>query len=156
MRKVIALVLFIGIVAALVLPVLGVSAQTATARTVTVTEAQINASYRVTNPFRRAVSNVSVDLQPGVAVISSTHTYRSRGQDQVYACSSIWSPSVTNGIITWTLNSATCNGQPASQNLISQINASIGSSWRNYWRMQRGGRAQSVTITDSEINIVVG
>lgn len=156
MRKFATIMLFVGMIAALALPAAGASAQTATTRTTTVTEAQINASYRVTNPVRRAVSNVSVDLQPGVAVINSTHTYRSQGQDRVFVCASLWTPGINNGVIIWSLNSATCNGQPASQELVNQINTSIGSSWRNYWRTQRGGRVQSVTVTDTEVVIVRG
>ncbi|MCS7071346.1 MAG: hypothetical protein NZM00_07565 [Anaerolinea sp.] len=123
----------------------------------TYTEAEINASYHVTNPLRRAVSNVSVDLQPGVAVINSTHMLRMRGQDAVFTCTSIWSPVINSGnVLTWNLNSAACNDQSASQQLINQVNASIGSSWRSYWRGQRGGRVQSVTITDDTITIVTG
>ncbi|MGQ9908440.1 MAG: hypothetical protein ACUVS2_06345 [Candidatus Flexifilum sp.] len=150
------LIVAAALVAVAVMPGWGADAQAAGTRTVTYTEAEINASYRVTNPVRRSISNLSVDLQPGMAVISSTHTLRVRGQDVVYACSSVWSPVIANQRLTWNLNSATCNGQPAPQQLINQVNASIGSSWRNYWRGQHGGRVQSVTITDDAIVLVTG
>jgi hypothetical protein len=137
---------------ALIVPLAAVSAQdNAASRTVTLTEAQINSSYRVTNPARRGVTNVSVDLQPGMAVIASTHTIRSRGANTVYSCSSTWTPGITNGVVIWTLGGATCNGQPASAELTTQMNSHIGSSWRNYWRTQRGGRVVSVSVTDNEV-----
>lgn len=145
--------------AALLLILLAVpmaSAFAQTGRTITLTESQINSSFRVTNPARRGVSDVSVDLQPGNGVVASTHTLRTRTGTQVYDCTSTWTPNLNNNVLTWVLSSATCNGEPATSTLVSQINASIGSSWRVYWRTQQGGRVQSVTITDTEAVIVTG
>ncbi len=137
-----------------IMPIAGASAQTTPAsRTVTITEAQINQSYRVTNPVQRGVSDVSVNLQPGQVVIASTHTIRTRGANQTYVCSSVWTPGITNGVLTWTLGSATCNGTPATPQLIEQVNTHIGASWRTYWRTQRGGRVQSVTLTENDVTI---
>ena len=48
-----------------------VSAEPAQA-TVTLTETQINSSFRVTNPVYRRVTNLHVDLHPGQAVVSAT------------------------------------------------------------------------------------
>ncbi len=117
-------------------------------RTKTVTEDTINSSYRVSNPYRSRVSNLAVDLQSGQAVISSTHNYRNASYDVVTTIT----PTVSNGRVTWSVLSATTNGEPVSADLLAQINASITSSWRNYIKSQAGtGRVTSVVITDTDI-----
>jgi hypothetical protein len=149
MKRVARILLVVLVLAGLTLPLTTAGAQSATG-TLTLTESQINNSYRVTNPWRRAVTNVSVDLQAGQVVISSTQTYRRAS----YAVVATYTPRIQDGRIYWTLVSATANGQPASQELIDQVNASISSSWRNYLRQQAGpGRVQSVTIADADITI---
>lgn len=131
-----------------------VSAEPAQA-TVTLTEAQINSSFRVTNPAFRRVTNIRVDLQPGQAVVSATITVRAPrgGTTTTYQTVSTWIPSIANGRVTWTLLSATANGQPASSQLISQINTSIGASWRAFWRIQHPGRATGITVDDNQVVI---
>lgn len=128
-----------------------VSAEPAQA-TVTLTETQINSSFRVTNPVYRRVTNLHVDLQPGQAVVSATVTLRApRGQTTtIYQTVSTWIPSVVNGRVTWTLTSATANGSPASSQVISQLNAAIGTSWRAYWRGQHPGRVSAITVDDNQ------
>jgi len=140
--------------ALLALSIAAVSAEPASA-TVTITEAQINSSFRVTNPVYRRVTNVRVDLQPGQAVVGATLTVRApRGQTTtVYQTVSSWIPSIVNGRVSWTLASATVNGSPASSQLISQINTAVGASWRTYWRSQHPGRATAVTVDDNQVVI---
>lgn len=117
-------------------------------RTKTITEETINASYRVSNPYRSRVSNLSVDLQAGQVVISSTHNFRNASYDTVTTIT----PTVSNGRVTWSVLSATTNGEPVSADLLAQINASIASSWRNFIKNQAGtGRVTSVVITDTDI-----
>ena len=142
------------LVALLAASVVSVSAEPAAA-TRTLTEAQINSSFRVSNPINRHFSNVSVDLQPGQAVVSATMTVRApRGQaSTTYQTVSTWAPSIVNGAVRWTLVSATANGSPASSQLISHINTSIGTSWRAYWRAQHPGRATGVTVDDNQVVI---
>ena len=149
MKSVSRIMMMLVAIVVLALPFSVASAQTNT-RSVTWTEDQINNSYRVTNPWRRSITDVSVDLQPGQVVISSTQTYR-RATYQVQA---IYEPRISNGRIYWTLTSASANGEPASQDLINQVNASISTSWRNYVRQQAGtGRVQSIVITDADITV---
>ncbi|MCA9910437.1 MAG: hypothetical protein KC519_17390 [Anaerolineae bacterium] len=149
MKSVSRIMMMLVAIVVLALPFSVASAQTNT-RSVTWTEDQVNNSYRVTNPWRRSVTDVSVDLQAGQVVISSTQTYR-RATYQVEA---IYEPSISNGRIYWTLTSASANGEPASQDLINQINASISTSWRNYVRQQAGtGRVQGIVITDADITV---
>jgi hypothetical protein len=144
------ILMLVLVVAGLALPMAVAGAQAATG-SLTLTEAQINSSYRVTNPWRRSVSAMVVDLQPGQVVVSSTQTYRRAS----YAVVAIYTVSVQDGRIYWALASATANGQPASQALVDQVNASISSSWRSFFRQQAGtGRIQSVTITDTDVTIV--
>jgi hypothetical protein len=149
------LMLFILLMAALVLPLV-VSAQGQN-RTFTVTEDEINSSFRVTNSARQRVSDMSVDLQADQVSLSYTYTTRGqRGQGTTsYSVNSVYVPTVTNGRITWTVSSVTVDGQPASEDLTRQINSSIQSSWRNYLRQQHGtGRVSSVTITDTDLTLV--
>ena len=144
--------LLVIVSALLALSIAAVSAEPASA-TVTITEAQINSSFRVTNPVYRRLTNVRVDLQPGQAVVSATLTVRApRGQTTtVYQTVSTWIPSIVNGRVSWTLSSATVNGSPASSQLVSQINAAVGASWRTYWRSQHPGRATAITVDDNQV-----
>lgn len=121
------------------------------ARTVTITrtEAQINSRYWVTNPQNRSVSERSVDLQPGQVVISQTVTLPRR--DPV-AVTITLVPALADGRVTWTATAATVNGEPASVELLAQINERIGSSWARFIREQLpNGRITAVTIDDSNI-----
>lgn len=116
-----------------------------------ITEAEINSTYAVTNPVRRTVSDVFVDLQSGQAVVSYTVTGR-RGNTGDVEITMV--PSVSNGRIFWSVTSGTLNGEPASEDLLEQINAVIESSWRTYFRTQAPvGRVDSVEITEDEIRI---
>ncbi len=117
----------------------------------TLTEEQINSAYRVTNPTRRSVTNVHVDLQPGQVVISATLTYRRGNPIEAVA---VLVPNVSNGRLYWTVTSATGNGQPASAELLAQINTSIMTSWRNYIRQQAPtGRVTGIEISDTDLTV---
>jgi hypothetical protein len=154
MKKFFTLFALVAGLIVLAVPFAGVAAQD---HTVVITEDQINSSYRVTNPWRRSVTNLSVDLQDGQAVITATLTTRvgsgRQAQTTTYQTSSVWTPSISNGRIYWTLVSATANGEPASQELINQINLSISSSWRNYVRAQTEGRVTGITVTENDMTI---
>ena len=148
-RKPLFVVLLIAIMAALAVPTFAQE----TTRTVTRTEAQINSSYRVTNPARRSITNMYVDLQPEQVVITATVTFR-RGEPAQTETTLV--PTITNGRVYWTVISATVNGQPASADLLAQINASITSSWRNYVRREAPtGRVSAIEITDDDITVTL-
>ena len=117
--------------------------------TVTLTERDINNSYRVTNPRHRTISDVYVDLQPGQVYITATFTAPKTSPIPV---SVTLVPSVSNGRVFWTVSAATANGKPASAELLTQINASISASWRNYWKNKNPGHVTSLTITDDTIS----
>ncbi len=119
---------------------------------VTVTEAQINASFAVTNPVNRNLSDVYVDLQPGQVVITATYTARARGGQQSAVIAVVLTPTVSNGRVEWNVVSATANNQSVSAEIINQINAALNASWRRWIAGQAPtGRVSSVTISDSEI-----
>ncbi|MEO8392769.1 MAG: hypothetical protein ABI700_07235 [Chloroflexota bacterium] len=126
---------------------------TGTPVTKTLTEAQINSSFRVTNPANRNVSNVNVDLQPGQVVISETYTWRSATGVRTDTVVAILTPAIVNGRVEWNVLSVTANGQPASAELIAQINASLATSWRR-WFAENGptGRVSDVTVSDDAIS----
>jgi len=116
----------------------------------TITEEQINTSYRVENPRRAPVSNMSVDLQPGQAVISATHTYRRGTVDTV----TTMVPYIEGSRIYWEVTSiVTADGTEASPDLVAHVNASIASSWRNYIRGQVEGVVDSITVNEDTITI---
>ena len=145
-RKLSLIALLVLIVGAMAFPTL--AADKTKTVTVTLSETDINSSYRVTNPARRSVTNVNVDLQPGQVVISATFTAPKTSPIDV---SATLTPTLSNGRVTWSVLSATANGQPASADLLAQINASISSSWRNYWKSKHPGYVTSLTVTDDNI-----
>ncbi len=146
-RKVLALALVLAILAAAV----PATAQSGSTRSVTVTEAQINATYRVTNPARQTVSGLSVDLQPDQVVISATFTPR-RGNPVATATTLV--PSLEDGRVYWTVTSVTANGQPASAEIVAQVNTVIAASWQRYVREQAGtGRVTGFVITASDATL---
>jgi hypothetical protein len=118
---------------AIVPPTTTASAQGGETKTVTITEAQINELYRVTNPRRQTITNVSVDVQEGQVAIAATITTRPRRgvPAATYNTLSTFTPEIKNGALTWNLASATVNGQPVSQDVLNVINASIFPAWRN-------------------------
>ncbi len=146
-RKLLALALVLAILAAAV-PAL---AQSGSTRSVTVTEAEINATYRVTNPPRQSISEVYVDLQPDQVVIGATFTPR-RGSAAATVTTLV--PSLENGRVYWTVTSITANGQPAAADLVAQVNATITASWQRYIREQAGtGRITGFVITDTDATL---
>jgi hypothetical protein len=88
------------------------------ARTITLSEAQINKQYWVTNPRGRAVTNRSVDLQPGQVVINDT---LARPRQKTVQVSATIAPTLSNGRVTWALTAATVDGQPASAELVGAL-----------------------------------
>ncbi|MDZ4766844.1 MAG: hypothetical protein SGI73_20080 [Chloroflexota bacterium] len=155
MKKWIVLLAF----AMMIVPFAAVGAQnTRGTYTVTLTEDEINASFRVSNPAVRNWSNVNVDLQaPDRAVLSGVYTARlPRGQGTTtYAMTATYAATVVNGRITWTLTGATANGTAAPSNIITQINLQVSASWTNFIRLQIPGNVTSVTITETAISATV-
>lgn len=154
MKKVWAVLIVVLTIGAMAVPALGASAEASEAYggTIVVTETQVNSSYRVSNPARRQVSNLVVDLQPGQAIINLTWTTRGRNGSAI-PVSTTWTPAISNGRLSWTLASATSNGAPISEELRTQINAALSTSWRNYWRSQHPGRLTAVEVTASELRL---
>ena len=146
-RKLSLIALLVLIVGAMAFPTL--AADKTKIVTVTLTETDVNSSYRVTNPARRSITNVYVDLQPGQVVITATFTAPKTSPIDV---SATLVPTLNNGRVMWSVLSATANGQPASADLLAQINASINSSWRNYWKGKHPGYVTSLTVTDDSIS----
>lgn len=142
-RKFVVFVLMMVALGTMVVPTL------AAAKSVSVSESDINSSFRVTNPALRQVSNLNVNLQPGQAVVSATFTFRQGGSADA---SVTLVPSVSNGRVIWTATAASINGQSVSQDLLNQINASVSSSWRRYIKGKLPtGRIASVEVTEDAI-----
>jgi hypothetical protein len=116
----------------------------------TLTEQEINNNYRVANPRRAALSNVVVDLQTGQAVITADHATRNRG---TITTTSVMQPYVESGRIYWTMTSVTVNGEPASEELVAQVNTAIASSWRNYIQGKFEGVVDTIIITDTDLTL---
>jgi hypothetical protein len=131
--------------------VLAVSAQQA----VTVTEDQINRTLRLEFAFNRNVNNARADLQPGQMVLTADIRVRERGQISLtnYAVEAVFVPVIdSRNRLTWQIQSATANGQSASESLTRIINVAVGNGWREWAddnRLPR--RVSSVEITDSQM-----
>jgi hypothetical protein len=82
-----------------------------TTQTFTVTQDQINSSYRVTNPRDRQITDVSVTVEAGQVSVAATIT--KPGKDPI-ATVSIWQPVIRVGLVDWKFVSATANGQPVT------------------------------------------
>lgn len=142
------IVLTLGALAVLVVPTFA-----ADTKTVTISESSINGSFWVTNPAWRAVTNRSVDLQPGQVVISETITRR--GHDPV-AVTITYVPSISSGRIYWTATAATKDGNPVSADFLKEINDHMTSSWAHYIRTHRvAGHVTGIDISDSAITITL-
>ena len=146
------LILVFGLIAVLAMVVAPAFAQSYS-RTISKTEDAINQTYRATNPYYRSITDVHVDLQPGQAVISAIYTRRAH--DPI-AVTTTLVPYIENGRLFWQATSATANGQPVSDALLAQINASIETSWRNYWRRNApAGHITDVQISETSISVSV-
>ncbi len=144
-RKLTLIALLVVILGAMAFPTLAAEKTVTT----TLTESQINSSYRVTNPRNRTISDVNVDLQSGQTVITATFKAPHTADIPV---SVTLVPTLSNGRVTWTVSAATANGKAASTDLLAQINASISSSWRNYWKSKISGKITAFTITDDSVS----
>lgn len=122
-----------------------------TSITKTWTESQVNSSYRITHNSYR-VSNKSVDLQTGQVLLSATVTPRNGGTSYNLGVTMV--PSISNGRVTWSVTSVTNNGAAASGNAITIANNVIAATYRNWFKGQFTGRATSISITDTEMNII--
>lgn len=143
MYRTLALVFAVALVAGLF--ALPASAQETT--TYTITEQQINDSFRVNNPRRWRVSSMSVDLKPDTAMI--TAIYETRGGSVTTSTTLV--PSVEDGHVYWSVTDVTANGSDISDDLLQQINDSLEASWVRYAKGQINGYITDVTITETEI-----
>ncbi len=137
-RKISLIALLMVVLAAMAFPTLAAEKTV----TVTLSESEINSSYRVTNPRNRTISAVNVDLQPGQVVITATYTTPKVNSIPV---SVTLVPTLSSGRVTWTVSSATTNGKAASTDLLAQLNASISSSWRNYMKGKACKRSSAIS-----------
>lgn len=119
-------------------------------QTGTLTEEEINASYRVTNPARDQLNDIYVNLQPGQAVVTGTYTVFATGES--FAFSVTYVPSVFNGDIQWTITQALVNGQLATQEQLDLLNAAISDSWLVWWRGRTDRlNLQTVSVSEGEV-----
>ncbi len=143
-RKSIVILFVVGLLGVMAIPALA-----ATTRTKTITEDQINESYRVTNPWRRTESDVSADLQVGQVVIYSTHTYRGGASYEV-ATTAV--PSFENGRIFWDVSSVMVDGSDIPADVLEQINTHMDASWRNFMKRQHPSlHLTGIEITDDAV-----
>ncbi len=113
------------------------------------TEAQLNNSYRVTNPYRDSVNNIVVDLQPGQVWVSADMVFGDGSTGQVVTT---YAPAVVDGDIDWVVVNVTVNGQPATAEQLETINQRLNNTWLSWWqgRIERGN-VTSLVITDSDL-----
>ncbi|MFN8450246.1 MAG: hypothetical protein U0521_17085 [Anaerolineae bacterium] len=149
----------LSVIALLVVALPMVSAQDVTTNavgTLTYTEEEINETYWVNNPANRHLSNVYVDLQAangGQVEISAVYTWRPvGGGTQSADVAVVIAPRISNGRLFWDVVSITANGQPASADIVRQVNANLSASWRRYIADHLPvGRLTGVSISDDDI-----
>ena len=106
--------------------------------TITVTQAEINANPKVTQPNSH-LSNVSIRLSDGQAQIDATYTGPVRTPNavkktataptqEVIQFSSVWSPIIRDSRIDWVFVSATENGQPTSADRVTDHRLGLADS----------------------------
>jgi carbon monoxide dehydrogenase subunit G len=144
LRKVL---MFVGILSIVMVGVLPSFAQTST---FTLTEEFINQSYRVTNPSRTTVTNVSVDLKPNQVVISATFTPR-RSTTSSNTITTL-SPSLENGVVNWEVMSLTVDGVAANQEWVNTLNNAIVGAWQLYFRQRTEQDLLSINISETQID----
>lgn len=105
------------------------------ARTLTITEAEINAAAWLTAGRGTRLSDAKVDLQAGQAVITATYTSRQGSSGLAVA---VFVPTLEDGSVIWTLESASYDGQPASGDALVQMNYVLANSWARYLKQQHG------------------
>ena len=152
-------IVLLSVIALLVVALPMVSAQDVTAEavgTLTYTEDEINASYWVTNPANRHISGVYVDLQAtdgGQVTISAVYTGRPVGGTTRSAdVAVVLQPRISNGRLFWDVVAIRADGQPASADIVRQVNAHLSASWRRYIADHvPAGRLTGVGISDDDI-----
>lgn len=149
MKKLLIAIVAVAILATSVMTAAPASA--ATARTVTITEAQANQLYIVTNPYNRAINSRVVDFQPNQIVISTSFEYRA-GKTANTVTTIV--PVIANGRLSWRVTSRSRNGEAVPQDVINQINTSISTSWRNWVKGKLPtGKITSIAISDVDVVI---
>jgi len=131
-----------------------------TPQTVTLTEAQINSSFWVTNPAKRSVTNRHVTLGNGTVTISETVKY---AKGKTHDVVSVWSPSVNKaGVLMFGFQSVTLDGKPATR--IERFRwqhsyhaTMVRDAIRDYVRKQVKGtfKYTSITVTTGQAAINV-
>lgn len=124
--------------------------------TLTISEAEINQSFWVTNPANRHISSVYVDLQSangGQVTISALYTWRpARGTTRTARLVVTYVPQITNGRLTWRVTAATADGKPATPEQVAQINLYLSTTWYRWVQAHApAGVLTGVAISDSEI-----
>jgi hypothetical protein len=155
----IAALIALGVVMLVASPVQAAGPSTVAEKNVVITEAQINASYRVTHPVRRSVTNTHVTLGDGTVTIDATITHR---DDKSFAAETVWKPYVTSsGVLVFGFQSAVVSGQTASAadryELILAHRYIVRDAIRDYVRSQVGGsfKYTGITVAPGQLTITV-
>lgn len=116
-----------------------------------ITEEYINSTYQITSPSAYSITNGYADCQPGQVVISADLNLAS---GTVLTQVTTFVPSVEDGVVVWTITSATLNGEPLDQAIIDNFNEVTHSWWAGIVARQgRDFTVTDVTVTDTEIEI---
>jgi hypothetical protein len=159
MKKLIVLLITVTVLL-VALPI--VSAQETTPETnlsITFTEEQVNSTFWVTNPANRSVTSVYVDLQSengGQVTISAVYSWRTRAGVRSADVEVVLTPRITSNRLVWDVVSVTADGEPASRELVAQLNVHLSATWRR-WIVSNApaGVLTAITITDDDITYTV-
>lgn len=120
-------------------------------RAVTLTEARINDTFRVSEAPNPRFEGTSVDLQPGQVVITTTYL-PVRADAAPVELSATLVPSLVDGLVQWIVVETFVDGQPAEDEFVDQINAAVSASWQRFFRQESEFRyVLDITITETEL-----
>jgi len=113
----------------------------------------------VTNPTNRHITDVYVDLQAangGQVTISAVYSWRTRAGVRTADVAVVLAPRITNNRLVWDVVSITANGEPASREIVTQVNAHLSATWRRWITSNApAGVLTGIIITDDDITYTV-
>lgn len=133
------------------------TASAATTKTVSITEAQINATNLVSEPYRQRVTNLKVDLQEGQAVV--TASVQPRRDAPAYETVTTFVPAVRNGRLDWTITTRLRDGKDVPAEVLALLNNAVFPRVKAYVnrlvREKVGGpyKVDSVTISADTLTV---
>ena len=150
LRKLLVAVVILGVMSVFVIPTFAQGTSAPTSVTVSFTSDQINTW--ITKHHSRRVSNLAASLGTNQITLSYDLTIAKTVSNLVAS----FSPKVSNGKVSWILDSLTVNGVAATKTQLADYGNSITSLISNYLKASRSRYSLTdVTIDGSAVNFTL-